>query len=199
MPPLNLWYSSWGWECIPADTGGEGKHYCRRKLYKPHTGFVYLFKTDLKFSLISDWPTLASQHVCLLFWWCCHKKKSEIIRWDYSLIPQIIIWHTFMVKHCLLGRTTYFWLKPNAIYWHKYLTPAVKHGGGGVMVWGGFTTTGNGHLVVTESCKLLWMPSTSILLLKLLSHEVCLVFRSTAQKKKNTKLKFPLPVTCLLL
>lgn len=27
---------------------------------------------------------------------------------------------------------------------------------------------------------------------------MCLVFRSTAQKKKNTELKFPLPVTCLL-
>ena len=33
---------------------------------------------------------------------------------------------------------TFFWRKPNAAYQHKHLIPTVKHGDGGMMIWGSF-------------------------------------------------------------
>jgi len=43
------------------------------------------------------------------------------------------------------------WRKPNTAYQHKHLTPTVKHGGGGLMIWACFAATGPGHLAVIES------------------------------------------------
>lgn len=34
-----------------------------------------------------------------------------------------------------------------------FLIPAVRHGGGGVIIWTYFPATGPGHLLVTESAQ----------------------------------------------
>ena len=43
------------------------------------------------------------------------------------------------------------WRKPNTAYQHKHLIPAVKHGGGGLIIWACSAATGPGHLAVIES------------------------------------------------
>jgi len=41
----------------------------------------------------------------------------------------------------------HIWSKPNTAYQDKHLEPAVKHGGGGLMVWAFSAATGPGHLL----------------------------------------------------
>lgn len=41
------------------------------------------------------------------------------------------------------------WRKSNTAYQNKHVTPAEKHGGGGVMIWAGFVFTGI-HFVIIE-------------------------------------------------
>jgi len=43
------------------------------------------------------------------------------------------------------------WRKPNTAYQHIHLVPAVKHGGGGLMIWACSAATGPGHLADIES------------------------------------------------
>ncbi|MEE6512677.1 hypothetical protein FKM82_019812 [Ascaphus truei] len=40
--------------------------------------------------------------------------------------------------------------KKQTAYQHKHLIPAVKHGGGVVMIWASFAATGPGNLAVIE-------------------------------------------------
>lgn len=52
---------------------------------------------------------------------------------------------------CLEGHITKKTRKPSAAYHFKQLISSVKHGGGGVMIWAGFSATGPGHVRKTSS------------------------------------------------
>jgi hypothetical protein len=43
------------------------------------------------------------------------------------------------------------WLKRNTAFEQKNLIPTVKHGGGGIIVWGCFATSGPGQFAIIES------------------------------------------------
>ncbi len=62
-----------------------------------------------------------------------------------------ILW-TDETKVELFGRcvSRYIWRKTNTAFHEKYIIPTIKHGGGSVMVWGCFATSGPGWLAIID-------------------------------------------------
>lgn len=53
------------------------------------------------------------------------------------------------MKICGHNAQCHFWRNPNTAYHHKYMIQAVKHGGGGLMIWC-FAATRPAHFVAPE-------------------------------------------------
>ena len=60
------------------------------------------------------------------------------IMWTDETTVELFRWNT---QH-------YVWRKKGTAHQHKNLIPTVKYGGGSIMVWGCFATSGPGHLAI---------------------------------------------------
>ena len=74
------------------------------------------------------------------------------------------------------------WRKPNTAYQHKHLIPAVKHGGGGLMIWTCVAATGPGHRAVFESTINSWIQTYS----RVKCEAICLTAKALLKLSNRT-------------
>lgn len=72
--------------------------------------------------------------------------------WSHNSSGENAVWtDDAEVEHFGRGARCYVWRKKKSTaHQHQNLIKTVKHGGGGIMVWGHFSASGPGCLVIIE-------------------------------------------------
>ncbi len=87
------------------------------------------------------WPEEGSSHICQKISWLSPR-----------LLHKVSFLWTDETNVELFGKcvSRYIWRKTNTAFHKKNIIPTIKHGGGSVMVWGGFAASGPGRLAIID-------------------------------------------------
>jgi len=89
------------------------------------------------FSVKRTWQSLQLTYL----WFAMYLNKPQDF-WNNGTMAKVEMFGHNALQHV--------WWKPNTASQHKHLTPIVKHGGGKLMIWAYFASTGSGQLTVIE-------------------------------------------------